>query len=37
MLKRADEMETEEARNTFLELAAGWDRMAQLLERPHHW
>ena len=35
MLKRADEMETEEARSTFLDLAAGWDRMAQLVERSH--
>jgi hypothetical protein len=35
MLRRADEVATEEARNTFLELAAGWDRMAQLVERPH--
>jgi hypothetical protein len=35
MIKRAEEMETEEARNTFLDLAAGWDRMAQLVERSH--
>ena len=35
MLKRAEKMETEEARNTFLDLAAGWDRMAQLVERSH--
>jgi hypothetical protein len=35
MLKRAEQMATEEARNTFLELASGWDRMAQLLENSH--
>jgi hypothetical protein len=35
MLKRAEEMETEEARNVFLDLASGWDRMAQLVEHPH--
>jgi hypothetical protein len=35
MLKWADEVTTDEARITFLELAAGWDRMAQLVERPH--
>ncbi len=35
MLKRAAEMETEEARNVFLDLASGWDRMAQLVEHPY--
>ena len=35
MLKLAEEMENAEARDTFLDLAAGWDRMAQLVERPH--
>ena len=35
MLKRAEAAESEEARNTFLALAASWDRMAQLLERPN--
>ena len=35
MLKRAEAAESEEARSTFLALAASWDRMAQILERPN--
>ena len=35
MLKQAEDAVSEEARTTFLELAASWDRMAQLVERPN--
>ena len=35
MLRKSEEVETEEAKRVFLTLAESWDRMAQLLEHPN--
>jgi hypothetical protein len=34
MLKKAQEADTDNARNSYLLLAQGWDNLAQNLERP---
>jgi hypothetical protein len=35
MLQKSQEAETEQARNSYLMLATGWDNLAQKLEHPN--